>query len=184
MRAIGRHLAAVLVAGAAQTATAEPAEAPVAYDPSDYLKLQEFEEAKKQAAETIHPTNVVIGGIPYIKLESNTGAIYVPKLIDLKPEDLDRALCGNSFKDTDLNSAAVTAAELNLTEKSQLYAKLIVDTIHTKCDGSSERPPAQAITGTGLEIGVKVKEGKGRDPTTYSIFNQNLAPNIGVRADF
>ncbi len=178
-------LVASALAVTGTVSSGEPGEAPAkAFDASDYLKAQQFEEDKKQAALEILPTVVVIGGVPYLKLESHLGTIYLPKVNSLSEEELDRALCANSFKETDLNSATAAAAELNVAESVKVYTKYIVDVIHTRCDGSLTRPAPQPITGKGVEIGVKVKTGRGRDPASYSIYNQNLAPNIGVRADF
>lgn len=177
------HLAAAWLVMTSPSFAEEGPKSDTAFDPSGYLQEREYQVAQEQAAKEVKTANVVIGGVPYVKLEAKSGAIYVPKLTGLTPEDLDKALCSGSFKAGELESATVSAAELAVTQKVQLYAKLIVDTIHTKCDGSQPRPAPAMVGPGGLEVGAKV-QGDGRNPTTYSIFNSNLAPNIGVRADF
>lgn len=105
----------------------------VSFDPTDFLKEQEFEAAKRRAEEAIETVNVVIGGRTYVKLTSQAGSIYLPKKSDLLVEDLDLALCDASFKPTDLGSALKSAAELRLTETVRRSTRLILDAIRDKC---------------------------------------------------
>lgn len=104
------------------------------FDPTDYLKELEFEAAKRRAAEAIEATNVVIAGMPYVKFEAEAGAIYVPKRQQLRAEDLDTALCATSFKETDLGAAAISVAELSLTDTVRQSARLIIDVIRRRCE--------------------------------------------------
>ena len=156
---------------------------PANFDPTGYIQNQEFEESRAQAEQQVTPTNVTVNGTPYIKFESASGAILLPKVTDLREEDLDRALCSSSFKESELQSASVAATELNLTRQTRLYAQLIVDRIQRTCDGSEPKPPATQVRPAQLEVGA-AKKGASKDPTTYTIFNRNLQPNVGVRADF
>lgn len=104
------------------------------FDPTEFLKAQEFEAAKRRAAEAIETTNVVIGGRTYVKLTSEAGSIYLPKGPELRVEDLDLALCDSSFKTLDLSQAMQSAAELRLTETVRRSARAILDVIRSKCE--------------------------------------------------
>jgi len=152
------------------------------YDFTDYLRIQEL-ETTPQAADDVQGSRVVIDGIPYMKLQSAAGTLYLPRVANLKPEDLSRALCEGTVDGVARAEVTAAKAELALTREVKLYSRLIIETLHSKCTGP--RPAAAIPAGnSGLEVGVKMPGGSDRDPTTYSVFNRNLAPNIGVRADF
>lgn len=104
------------------------------FDPTDFLKEQEFEAAKRRAAEAIETLNVVIGDRTYVKLTSEAGSIFIPKGDALKAEDLNLALCGSSFKSVDLHSALEFAPELRLTQIVRRSTRLILDAIRSKCE--------------------------------------------------
>lgn len=147
-----------------------------------YLQKQEFEDHKRQVEAAIDPTEVFIDGAPYLRLASPHGNLYLPKTGDLTEGDVRRGLCGAAFSDGDLNAAAVALVDTEVLKKVKIYAALIVDTISLRCNSGDPKPESIPLN-SSAEIGVKW-QGSGRDPTTYSIFNSNLAPNIGMRADF
>lgn len=123
---------ALILLSLAQPAFGDEAQG-LGFDPTDFLKEQEFEAAKRRAEEAIETANVVIGGRTYLKLTSQAGSIYLPKKADLQVEDLNLALCDSSFKPTDLGSALQSAAELRLTETVRRSTRVILDAIRDKC---------------------------------------------------
>ncbi len=104
------------------------------FDPTDFLKEQEFEAAKRRAAEAIETSNVVIGDRTYVRLTSEAGSIFIPKGDALKAEDLNLAFCGSTFKPVDLNSALEFTPELRLTEIVRRSTRLILNAIRSKCE--------------------------------------------------
>jgi hypothetical protein len=156
-----------------------------AYDFTDYLKQQEFEESQTRLATEISPSVVTIKGVDYLRLEAASGTLYVPKVDRVTPEGLERGLCSSSFRPADVETATVSAVALEITRSVQAYAKLVVETIHQRCDGTASTPAKLTPTGD-LEIGVtKRRPGRHRGPErTFTIFNRRLQPNIGVRSDF
>ena len=161
------------------------------FDPTGYLQHREFEQ-KPENNQGIQYDTVTMGGIIYHKFESGDGAIYVPKLTDLTEADFEKALCANvAPKDnpkalSDRDKAVVAKAEENITEKVQLFAQLITVTIHKKCGEpmSATEAGMPLSDGKGIEVGAKVNTGTKRRPSSTTIFNTNLAPNIGVRNEF
>jgi hypothetical protein len=162
-----------------------------AFDPTGYLQRQEFEQ-KPAGDQAIQEGVVVMGGVTYYKFENASGAIYVPKLTDLTEADFEKALCANRLpsdnpmKTDDGDKATVAAAEAKASERVTIYSKLIVTTINKKCGGAASEQSAgiPAAGASDLEVGVKVNTGTERRPSSTTIFNTNLLPNIGVRNEF
>lgn len=117
---------------AAMTAFSQPVPAK-GFDPTDYLKEQEFEAGKRRALESVEASNVVIAGQLYVRLATQQGAIYLPRHKDALPIDLNRGLCGESFKQADLKLATFSAPELSLKEAVDATARLIGAVIEEKC---------------------------------------------------
>lgn len=162
-----------------------------AFDPTGYLQHREFEQ-KPVNDQAIQYDTVTMGGVIYHKFVNGNGAIYVPKLTDLTEADFEKALCANVAPNDnpkalgDRDKAVVAKAEENINEKVQLFAQLITVTIHKKCGepATATEPGVPLSKGTGVEVGAKVNTGTKRRPSSTTIFNTNLGPNIGVRNEF
>lgn len=108
----------------------EPARA---FDPTDFLKEQEFKAAERRAAEAIESANVVIAGREYLRLTSIDGTIYVPAHETLETSDLDLALCDSAFRPTELSLAIKSAAQRRIVQAVSHSAAFVLDAIRDKC---------------------------------------------------
>jgi hypothetical protein len=105
----------------------------VSFDPTDFLKEQEFKAAERRAAEAIETTTVIIGNQIYLRLSGKDGTIYVPKHETLEVEDLKLARCDSSFRPSDLALALHSASERRILEAVSRTKDVILDAIRSRC---------------------------------------------------
>lgn len=158
------------------------------FNPTDFLMNREF-ETKSTLEQKIQEGLVVIKGIPYYEFKNRNGAIYLPKVTDLKEADFEKAICGNTSpldgaKENRERKATVASAQKNLSAKTVVFAQLITSTIKKKCGAAELESGASIPLEQAFEVGVKVDTGTELRPSSIKIFNTNLLPNIGVRKDF
>ncbi len=132
MRNASKSVLVLLLVTLAAPAFADVAKAPT-FDPTDFLKEQEFKAAERRAAEAVEASTVVIGNQVYLRLQSQAGTIYVPKHETLEVEDLKLALCDSSFRPTDLALAVQSVSERRIVEAVFRTKDVILDAIRSRC---------------------------------------------------